>query len=124
MVLPALLDQLGRTQKPRQLGLAIVLDTGQLGPNAIADLAFTAGPYWDYVKLAWGSSLITKNLAAKLALYRAYDVIPMLGGTLFEYAYLRNRVPALLDFVKDLRVHIEISDGVISDAARREAPMD
>src|SRR6185369_527085 len=42
--------------------------------------------------------------------------------TLFEYAYLRNKVPLVLDLAKDLKVHIEISDGVI-DLPRRDKLM-
>jgi phosphosulfolactate synthase len=90
-----------------------MIDKGQMGPNTIDDFAFQAGPYCDFAKIAWGSSLITHNLIEKLACYKRHNITPMLGGTLFEYAFLRNRVPQLLDLVRDLKIHIEISDGVI-----------
>lgn len=115
----ALLDPVGRTSKPRHHGITIMIDKGQMGPHAIADFAQVAGAYCDYAKIAWGSALITGNLEAKLASYRTAGITPMLGGTLFEYAYLRNRVERLLDLVRHLKVHVEISDGVI-DLPRKD----
>jgi phosphosulfolactate synthase len=109
----SLLSPLGRTSKPRKHGITVMIDKGQMGPNAIADLISIAGGYCDYAKIAWGSSLITGNLLAKLEAYRTAGITPMLGGTLFEYAYLRNKVERLFDLARDLKVHIEISDGVI-----------
>jgi phosphosulfolactate synthase len=109
----ALLDQELRTSKPRTAGLTIMIDKGQMGPNTIADFAAQAAEYCDYAKIAWGSSLITQNLEEKLHAYQKANITPMFGGTLFEYAYLRNKLPQLLDLVKDLKVHIEVSDGVI-----------
>ncbi len=90
----------------------MILDTG-IGLGAIADLAGVAGPYCDYAKIAWGSCLITANLEKKLQAYRAHDIVPLFGGTLFEYAYLRGRTDALLGLVREQGVNIEISDGVI-----------
>jgi phosphosulfolactate synthase len=108
-----LLSPLGRTQKPRTHGITIMIDKGQMGPHAIADFISVCGTYCDYAKIAWGSALITGNLLTKLESYRSAGITPMLGGTLFEYAYLRNRVPELLDFARHVRIHVEISDGVI-----------
>jgi phosphosulfolactate synthase len=109
----ALLDLRGRTQKPRENGLTIVIDKGQLGPNTIKDFVATAGPYCDCVKIAWGSALITPDPEEKLSCYRAAGIGTMFGGTLFEYAYLRNKTPLLLDLARELKVDVEISDGVI-----------
>lgn len=89
----------------------MVLDVG-MGPSAIRDLALSAGAHCDYAKIAWGSALITGNLEEKIALYREFSMTPLFGGTLFEYAYLRNRTEQLFDWVKNLGVHIEVSDGV------------
>ena len=112
-LIDALLDKGLRTEKPRQAGITVMIDKGQLGPNSIEDFAVTSGAHCDYAKIAWGSSLITGNLEEKLDCYRRNGIVPMLGGTLFEYAYMRNRVPALIDFVRSHQAHIEISDGVI-----------
>jgi phosphosulfolactate synthase len=108
-----LLDSAVRTEKPRDAGITITIDKGQMGPNAIHDFVVVNGAHCDYAKIAWGSSLITGELERKLEAYRQAGILPMLGGTLFEYAYIRNKVPLLLDFARDLNVHIEISDGVI-----------
>ena len=109
----ALLERHERTSKPRTAGLTIILDTG-LGVRAIRDLAEVAGDHVDYAKIAWGSALITGNLQAKVALYRELGIVPLLGGTLFEYAHLYGKVEELLGFVRDTRLHVEISDGVVN----------
>jgi len=103
--------RLQRSSKPRSNGTTGILDTG-IGTRRIADLLEVSGAHVDVAKIAWGSSLITGHLVEKLVAYRSGDVEPMLGGTLFEYAYLRGQVDALLDAVRDLHVSIEISDGV------------
>ena len=112
-LIDALLDRGDRTAKPRTNGLTLMIDKGQMGIRAIDDFAEIAGGYCDYAKIAWGSALITQNLEAKIERYRHHGITPMLGGTLFEYAYLRGRVPQLLDFAKHYKLHIELSDGVI-----------
>jgi phosphosulfolactate synthase len=106
------LDTDDRTTKPRRFGLTIALDVG-LGTSRAADLVETCGPHADYVKIAWGSSLITPNVQAKIELYRRGGIVPLLGGTLFEYAYLHNKLDALLALVRETKVHIEVSDGSI-----------
>ena len=113
-LISSLLDRNDRTEKPRTFGITIMIDKGQMGYNAIQDFCDIAGAYCDYAKIAWGSSLITGRLDVKLATYRAAGITPMFGGTLFEYCYLRNRVPTLLEFAKEQQIHIEISDGVIN----------
>jgi phosphosulfolactate synthase len=118
-LIDALLDRCDRTEKPRTFGLTIMIDKGQMGIQAISDFVGINGPHCDYAKIAWGSSLITGNLDEKLAAYRQAQITPMVGGTLFEYAYLRNKLSELLDFVCDRKLHIEVSDGVI-DIPRRD----
>jgi phosphosulfolactate synthase len=108
----AVLDASERTRKPREFGLTIGLDVG-LGVRRAADLVETAGAHLDFIKIAWGSSLITGNLEAKLEVYRAGGVKPMLGGTLFEYAYLHGKLEELFALVREMKFHIEVSDGSI-----------
>lgn len=111
-LLAELLDPIGRTAKPRSNGISVVLDTG-VGARAIEDMVGIAGRYCDYAKIAWASALITNNLDEKLEIYRRADVSPLLGGTLFEYCYLRGRVDRLLELCRSQKLHIEISDGVV-----------
>lgn len=108
----AVLDASERTVKPRAYGLTIALDTG-LGARHAADLVETSGAHVDFVKIAWGSSLITGNLDAKLDVYRSGGVSPLLGGTLFEYAFLHGKLEELLALVRETKIHIEVSDGSI-----------
>lgn len=114
----SLLDADGRTAKPRKGGITIVLDKG-LGLSAVRDLGEASGPYCDYAKIAWGSALITGRLLDKIALYREFQITPKLGGTLFEYAHMRGRAEDLLGFVREHRLHLEISDGV-AEIPRKE----
>ena len=111
-LLDGLLDPVGRTAKPRTSGITIALDKG-VGLHAIEDLAGVAGPYVDYAKVAWASALITRNLEEKLDAYRRADIQPLLGGTLFEYCYLRGRADQLLAFCRQHGLRVEISDGVV-----------
>ncbi|MBA3455606.1 MAG: phosphosulfolactate synthase [Deltaproteobacteria bacterium] len=108
----AVLAASDRTVKPREHGLTIALDTG-LGPRGAADLADTAAAHCDFVKIAWGSSLITGNLDAKLDIYRQAGITPMLGGTLFEYSFLQGKLEELFALVRATKIHIEVSDGSI-----------
>jgi phosphosulfolactate synthase len=114
-----LLDEQLRTSKPRTHGITVMIDKGQMGPNTIADFASQASDHCDYAKIGWGSALITGELEQKLDCYRRAGIAPMLGGTLFEYAYLRGKVPVLIDLARRLKVHVEVSDGVI-ELARKD----
>jgi phosphosulfolactate synthase len=108
----AVLAASDRISKPRKFGLTIALDTG-LGSNGAADLVSTSAAHCDFVKIAWGSSLITGNLDAKLDVYRRGGVTPLLGGTLFEYAFLQGKLEELFALVRETKIHIEVSDGSI-----------
>jgi phosphosulfolactate synthase len=80
-----------RSSKPRQSGLTHVLDKG-LGPAQIGDLLAVAAPYVDIVKLGWGTSYITVNLAEKIQLYQSHDIPVCFGGTLLEVVVRQNRM--------------------------------
>ena len=50
----------------------------------------------------------------KTEIYLSYDVTPYPGGTLFELAYLQNKIPQFLDEAQELGFGaIEISDGSV-----------
>jgi phosphosulfolactate synthase len=108
----------GRTRKPRQDGITVVIDTGH-GPGRIDDLAAVAGAYCDRAKIAWASAIITGGLVDKIAQYRRHDIEPLVGGSLFEYAFLWGKLDLLLSIVRELRCAIEVSDGVVT-IPRRE----
>jgi phosphosulfolactate synthase len=100
-----------RTGKPRTDGITVLIDTGH-GPGRIADLCKVAGALADRAKIAWASAIITGQLSEKLALYRTYDIEPLIGGSLFEYAFVWGKLDTLLGIVEDTRCAIEVSDGV------------
>jgi phosphosulfolactate synthase len=114
------LDLPERSAKPRDRGLTHVLDKG-LSIAGVDGLMEVAGDAVDIVKLGWGTALVTGNLAAKLARYRAHDVPVVLGGTLTEIALRDGRVDGLIAWCKELGIgHVEVSDGTIDLTAERK----
>jgi phosphosulfolactate synthase len=108
------LDLPERCSKPRERGLTHVLDKG-LSTAEIDGLIEVAGDAVDIVKLGWGTALVTGNLEAKLARYRAYDVPVVLGGTLTEIALRDGRLDGLVAWLRELGLrHVEVSDGTIA----------
>jgi phosphosulfolactate synthase len=116
-----ILDRGARPEKPRSFGITMLLDRGEMGPATLADHLSVVGDYADFAKLAWASSLIMAKgtVEKKLAVYRAANITPLFGGTLFEYAYLKGHVETLLAYVRDHQICIEISDGIV-DVPRPE----
>ena len=106
-----ILTDVGRSRKPREDGITVLIDTG-LGPARIDDLASVAGAFCDRAKIAWASALITGDLGRKIEQYRRHDITPLLGGSLFEYAYLWGKLDQLLSLVAETGCSIEVSDGV------------
>ena len=102
-----------RPTKPRERGLTHVIDKGMT--LAEVDGMFeTAGEYVDIVKLGWGSSYVTQNLAAKIKLYQSYDTPVMCGGTLLEAAVARGRVGEFKRWSTGYGfTHVEVSDGTL-----------
>ena len=114
------LDLPERCCKPRERGLTHVLDKG-LSTAEIDGLIEVAGDAVDIVKLGWGTALVTGNLEAKLARYRAYDVPVVLGGTLTEIALRDGRLDGLVAWLRELGLrHVEVSDGTIALDAERK----
>jgi len=111
-----LLDHPLRSSKPRDQGLTHVLDRG-LAVSAVDALAEVAGEFVDIVKLGWGTALITGNLDAKLARYRAHGIPVVFGGTLLEIAIAQDRLEPVLSWMSGLGLeHVEVSDGTITMA--------
>ena len=109
----SLLDLPERPTKPRQRGITHVLDRG-LSIADVDGLIEVAGDAVDLVKLGWGTALVTGNLLAKLARYRAHGIPVVLGGTLTELAIIQDRLDRLVAWLHELGIeHVEISDGTI-----------
>jgi phosphosulfolactate synthase len=109
-----------RDRKPRSRGLTHVMDKG-MTPSQIEGLFATAGDYVDIVKLGWGTSYVTQNLDAKLALYRSLGVPVVCGGTLLEVAEARGRLDGYRSWLADHGfTHVEVSDGTIDLTRERK----
>jgi phosphosulfolactate synthase len=112
--LAGFLDLPERSPKPRDRGLTHVLDKG-LACAEVDALMEVTGDAVDIVKLGWGTALVTQNLTAKLARYRAHDVPVVLGGTLTEIALRDGRLEGLVAWCRELGIaHVEVSDGTIA----------
>jgi phosphosulfolactate synthase len=107
-LLPFLPD---RPLKPRNYGITMVMDKG-LSIREAEDFMSVGSEYTDYVKLGFGTSLITPGFEKKIALYKKAGVIPYFGGTLFEAFIIRNMFEEFVDFLDKNEVDtVEVSDG-------------
>jgi phosphosulfolactate synthase len=103
-----------RPPKPRNRGISHVMDSG-LPLSAVRGLLESAAEYIDIVKLGWGTSLVTKALDEKLALYAAHSIPVVCGGTLFEAAYARDLIDPYKRWLTEHGItHAEIADGVVA----------
>ncbi len=110
---------LGRTVKPRQRGLTMVIDKG-LGLEATRDLLDLAGPWVDLLKLAFGTTAFysERQLRAKIEMARASDVLIYPGGTFLEVAVVQGKGREFVARCADLGFGaLEVSDGTIQMSA-------
>src|SRR5699024_880245 len=102
-----------RTEKPREKGITLALDKG-LSVRQAEDLCEASSGYIDIVKLGWGTSYVTQNLADKLAVYQNADIRVYFGGTLFEAYVLRDQLDAYMELLDRFNIsHAEVSNGTI-----------
>ena len=102
-----------RENKPRDIGMTMVLDKG-LGYESAKSLMEISADYVDYLKFGWGTSVIQDEniIKAKVEMYKDFQIIPYTGGTLFELAYMNNNVDLFFKRAKELGFEaIEISNG-------------
>jgi len=102
-----------RTKKPRKKGLTMVMDKG-LSLRQALDLVSICAEYTDVVKLGFGTSLLTKDLAKKLQLYKDADIKTYFGGTLFEAFLVRDMLDDYRHYLDKYKMEfVEVSDGSI-----------
>jgi len=107
-VLPYLPD---RPPKPREYGLTMVMDKG-LSIREAEDFMSVGSDYTDYVKLGFGTSLITPGFRNKIKIYKDAGVVPYFGGTLFEAFVVRDMFKDFVQFLDDCEIDlVEVSDG-------------
>ena len=111
---PDFLSLPGRPPKPRERGIAHVIDKG-LTLAGVEGLLESCADLIDIVKLGWGTSYVTRNLRDKLALYESAGVPVVLGGTFWEVCFVQQKLDDWRRWVHDLGLrHVEVSDGTIS----------
>lgn len=114
----------GRSEKPRETGLTMILDKG-LGLNATRDLIETAAPCVDVVKFSFGTSAFysTEVCREKTRILKEAGIFVCPGGTFLEVAVWKDRYREYLKRAGELGFDaVEVSDGTIEirPAARAE----
>ncbi len=102
-----------RTKKPREWGMAMVMDKG-LSLREAEDFISVGGTFTDVMKLGFGTSYVTNNLKDKIELYQKAGIPVYFGGTLFEAFIARNEYSEYMKIVEKYQIkYVEISDGSI-----------
>ncbi len=100
-----------RPSKPRNEGLTMVMDKG-LSLREAQDLAEVGSEYVDFVKLGFGTSIITPGVEKKIRAYHEAGITVYLGGTLFEAFIIRGLFSEYVAMLKEYGISmVEISDG-------------
>lgn len=100
-----------RTEKPRQTGMAMVMDKG-ISIREAEDFIETAGHLADLVKLGFGTSVVANKVKEKVKLYLDAGIRVYVGGTLFEAFVIRGMLDDYLRYIDQLGLNtVEISDG-------------
>lgn len=102
-----------RPEKPRESGLTMVMDKG-LSLREAEDFCEVAAEYTDFVKLGFGTGLLTPSVKDKIRIYKEAGLKPYFGGTLFEAFIARDMFDEYRKFISESGVETaEISDGVL-----------
>jgi phosphosulfolactate synthase len=100
-----------RPSKPRKDGLTMVMDKG-LSIREAEDLASVGSEYVDFVKLGFGTSVITPDVGRKIKTYNEAGMTVYLGGTLFEAFIIRGLYKDYIELLRETGVKmVEVSDG-------------
>jgi phosphosulfolactate synthase len=89
----------------------MVMDKG-LSVREAEDFMSVGSEYTDFVKLGFGTSLITPGFEKKIKIYKKAGAIPYFGGTLFEAFIIRNMFEGFIEFIDRYEIEmVEVSDG-------------
>lgn len=92
----------------------MVIDKG-LSIRQAHDLIEVAAPLIDYIKLGFGTSLITGNVKEKVKLFKSAGIHVYAGGTLFEAFWIRKSLHLYKEFIHEMGFDtVEISDGTVN----------
>lgn len=102
-----------RKTKPRKIGITAITDVG----TPVTTLKSHLESYADFIDIAKfgvGSAFVDPNLEEKLSIYKEYNVMCYLGGTLFEKFYHSNSIKEYIKYLKQLDINsVEISCGSV-----------
>jgi phosphosulfolactate synthase len=100
-----------RPRKPRSEGLTMVMDKG-LSLREAENFAEAGSEYVDFVKLGFGTSVITPGVEKKIKTYHDAGMTVYFGGTLFEAFLIRGLYDEYVGMLKESGIRmVEISDG-------------
>ncbi|MBT6329329.1 MAG: phosphosulfolactate synthase, partial [Kordiimonadaceae bacterium] len=105
----------GRSAKPHETGITMVLDAGK-GLYETEDILNLCGSFIDHWKLSFGTSVFmqTDAIKEKLQLLADHDVLTYPGGTLLEVALVDHHCKVFMKRARELGfTAVEISDGTI-----------
>ncbi|MCL2328918.1 MAG: phosphosulfolactate synthase [Bacteroidetes bacterium] len=102
-----------RTAKPREKAMTMVIDKGLTTLEAIG-IACDCAEYVDFIKVGFGTSLITPKLREKIDIFKEAGITPYFGGTLFELFAARNMFNEYQQFLAKYNIELaEVSDGTM-----------
>ncbi|MBL7932342.1 MAG: phosphosulfolactate synthase [Bacteroidia bacterium] len=102
-----------RSEKPRKEGITMVMDKG-ISLRQAEDFVEVSSGFVDFVKLGFGTSIITKNLQEKVKLYQKAGMKVFVGGTLFEAFVVRDMFDDYRKYISSLGLDAaEVSDGSV-----------
>ncbi len=102
-----------RTMKPRSRGLTMVMDKG-ISLKHAEDFVESYADYVDFVKLGFGTSVMSKNVKEKIKLYKQAGIKTYVGGTLFEAFVARGKFDEYQKYIESFGLDTaEVSDGSI-----------
>lgn len=100
-----------RPAKPRNNGLTMMMDKG-LGTTEAISFTESSAEFTDLVKFGFGTAIFSPLLKEKMAIYRAGNMEPYFGGTLFESFIVRDMFDDYRKFVSSMGMEtLEVSDG-------------
>jgi phosphosulfolactate synthase len=100
-----------RSLKPRESGINMIMDKG-LSLREAEDFVSVSAEYTDFVKLGFGTSLVTPGVKEKIKVFKAAGIKVYAGGTLFEAFLIRNQFDQYRSYISGLGLDaVEVSDG-------------
>ncbi|KAB2858870.1 MAG: phosphosulfolactate synthase [Flavobacteriales bacterium] len=102
-----------RDSQPRETGLTMMMDKG-LSWREAENFVQSSAHLTDLVKLGFGTSYVSNDLAKKIAIYKEAGLKVYLGGTLFEAFIVRGMFDDYRKLLDKFQLNTcEVSDGSV-----------